>query len=236
MKNDKFLTNYHLDDYFRYLHSVATPPEAVPTELHNFFELYYFIAGDMVFYIEGKAYKLDSGDIMVINSDELHRASPLSAKPYERVVIHFNRRCLDGFSGEDYHILDFLTKRKVGQANLIESKKIDTAPLFAHLWKIEEAAKEKARHSAALIKTCFIQLLIEMNRIYAHKTDQIITPKHYDERIAAILKYINTNLSRKISLGRTRTQSLHQQILPLSYLQKEHRLSRFSSTSAINEL
>lgn len=200
MRNDRFLTHYQLDDHFDYLHSVATPPEAVPTELHNFFELYYFISGDMVFYIEGKAYKLNTGDIMVINTDELHRASPLSAKPYERVVIHFNRRCLDGFSGEDYHILDFLTKRKLGHANLIESQKIDTKSLFAYLWRIEEAANEKARHSAILIKTCFIQLLIEMNRIYARRTDEIITPKHYDERIAAVLKYINTNLNRKISL------------------------------------
>ena len=146
-----------------------TPPEEVPIELHNFFELYFFLSGDLIFYIDGQAYKMNKGDIMVINSDEVHRAAPLSTEPYERVVIHFNRRYLDGFSSKDYHILDFLTKRKLGHANLIESSKIDTAPLFTHLQRMEDAVREKAGHSAILVKTNFIQLLIDMNKIYVNR-------------------------------------------------------------------
>ena len=200
MKNDKFIAYYQYEDQFDYLHSVATPPEEVPIELHDFYEFYYFLSGDMVFYIEGKAYPMKRGDILIINNDELHRASPQTDEPYERIVIHFNRAFLEGFSSGDYHIIDFLTRRKLGHANLIGAEHIDTRVLFRYLEMIEKAVKEDTIYSFTLVKTYFIQLLVEMSRLYSSQTENIITPKQYDERITAIIKYITSNLDQKLTL------------------------------------
>ncbi len=200
MKNDKFLTYYQFEDQFDYLHSVATPPEDVPIELHDFFEFYYFLSGDMIFYIEGQAYTMNPGDILIINNDELHRATPRSDEAYERIVIHFNRPFLEGFSAGDYHIIDFLTKRKLGHANLIKADQIDTKPLFSILQRIEAAVNDNSLYTFTLVKTYFIQLLVEMSRLYVDGDTNIITPKHYDERTTSILKYINNNLDQKLSL------------------------------------
>ena len=39
---------------------------------HDFCELYIFISGDVGYYIDGKYYKLDYGDIVIVRPNEIH--------------------------------------------------------------------------------------------------------------------------------------------------------------------
>lgn len=201
MNNDKFLTHFKHKDSFKYLHSVALPPERVPIELHNFYELYFFISGDITFFVDGKAYELLEKDMMIINNDELHRAAPNSKKPYERIVIHFNKDYLNGFCDDEYHILDFITKRKVGNGNFIPGEDVNKSNIWNLISNIENTIQKKPKFYEVLIKTYFIQLLFEIKSLYDNILQNEIKDKEYDERITEIIEYINSNLKEKITLA-----------------------------------
>ena len=201
MNNDKFLTHFKYKDSFKYLHSIALPPEKVPVELHDFYEIYFFISGDIKFFIDGKAYEMNKNDLMIINNDELHRATPFSKKPYERIVIHFNKEYLNGFCDDEYRLIDFITKRKVGSGNYIPGVDIHKSNIWNMIEKIEETIQQKPKLYELLIKTYFVQLLFEIKNLYYKILENEIEDKQYDERITEIIEYINNNLKEKITLA-----------------------------------
>ncbi len=68
---------------------------------HDFYECYLFISGDVTYFIEGKAYTLRPGDIILINSTELHQPIINNNNiPYERIVLWLNKPFLKSLSSE----------------------------------------------------------------------------------------------------------------------------------------
>ena len=58
---------------------------------HDFCELYIFISGDVGYYIDGKYYKLDYGDIVIVRPNEIHCPIIKRLCEYERFFIKFPR-------------------------------------------------------------------------------------------------------------------------------------------------
>ena len=56
---------------------------------HDFCELFMFISGDVGYYIDGKYYKLDYGDIVIIRQNEIHCPIIHQSCEYERFYIKF---------------------------------------------------------------------------------------------------------------------------------------------------
>ena len=69
------------------------------------------------------------------------------------------------------------------------------------LWlQISKHAHEKSPESNVMIKAIFVQMLIEINKIYSKNKNSLMTDFEYDEKIIDILKYINENLEKKLNL------------------------------------
>ncbi|MCG8568968.1 MAG: AraC family transcriptional regulator [Spirochaetes bacterium] len=208
MRNDRYLAHFNINDtHFDYLHSIADPPENVEIEMHESFELFFFLSGDITFFIEGKPYQsIQKGDILIINNHELHRMVLNSTFPYERIVIHFTPKYLAGIQPDDFDILDFVTKRKIGHLNRIEAEKIDTTQIFSIIKKMDEMINSEAEERKIMIKLLFLELLINLRRLFIDKQGFISTPKQHEKKIKDILKYINHNLKEKITLHDIETQ------------------------------
>lgn len=68
---------------------------------HDFFELYFLIEGHVTSKIEGRDYELKAGDIVLMNSKELHQTVIHDLdKPYERIVLWLNRNYIKALSTE----------------------------------------------------------------------------------------------------------------------------------------
>ena len=66
---------------------------SVSLHSHDFFELYFFIAGDASYIIENGHYRLSTGDILLISPDNLHQLDiDDSRATYERIVLWLNPR------------------------------------------------------------------------------------------------------------------------------------------------
>jgi AraC-type DNA-binding domain-containing proteins len=187
-------------NHFSLSHTSNDSPVDVATHIHDCYELFYFISGDLTYYIEGQAYKLNKHDIIVTNTKELHRIVFTSKQCYERKFIHFKPEFVSFFQSEEYNLLNYLEKRKLGHFNRIASEDIISNKIDVFWDSIEHYAQLNQPESSAMIKTLFIQMLIEINKIFAQNKDAIINSFEYDEKIVAILEYINENLDKKITL------------------------------------
>lgn len=55
---------------------------------HDFYEIFCFIDGDVDYWVDGRFYHLQSGDLLLIHPSELHKPSPRSKEDrYERIVL-----------------------------------------------------------------------------------------------------------------------------------------------------
>jgi len=82
---------YMLTNNYEVFHYSDVFAEDVPVHHHDFYEIYYCIT-DVEYIIEGKLFRLEQGDILTVNTNELHQ--PLyshDGKCYERLVIWINK-------------------------------------------------------------------------------------------------------------------------------------------------
>jgi AraC-like DNA-binding protein len=193
------LFNYTINN-FSLVHNYTESPTNVDTHIHDCYELYYYISGDLTYHIEGQSYKLNKNDLIITNTRELHRIVFDSKVGYEREFIQFKPEYISSFQTEEYNMLSFVEKRKLGYFNKIDAEDVLSNGIDK-LWKqISKCAHEKSSDSNVMIKAIFVQMLIEINRIFSKNKDHLTTSFEYDEKIIDILKYINENLEKKITL------------------------------------
>ena len=181
-------------------HSIFQSPNNVDTHIHDCYELFYFISGDLTYYIEGHAYKLKPNDLIITNTKELHRIIFHSDVSYERKYIHFKSEFLSAYQTKEYNLLNYIENRKLGHHNKIDASDV-LAQGIDRLWhQIEGASSNKSPESPILLKTYFIQMLIKINEIYSKYDNPLANRYKYDQKTGELLEYINKNLDQKISL------------------------------------
>lgn len=185
---------------FDFDHTTYTFPTNVNTHIHNCYELYYFLSGDLTYYIEGQAHTLEAHDMIVTNTRELHRIMFHSDAVYERKYIHFKSDFISAYQTEEYNLLHYIENRKLGQHNKIAAKDVKAAGIDQLWLDIENHHQNKNRESLLLTKTYFVQMLIALNKIYAKYDATSLDRYRYDEKTIQLLDYINHNLSERITL------------------------------------
>lgn len=111
-------------NYFYMEHMVTELPIDITTHIHDAYELFYLISGDLTYYIEGQAYKLYPNDLIITNSRELHRIVFNSKSTYERKYILFKADYISSFQTDEYNMLNYLENRKLGYFNRVSAKDV----------------------------------------------------------------------------------------------------------------
>jgi len=83
-----------IPDIIKYNHTVRKAPskEAFSGHSHNLYEILYMIEGDTSYIIEGKKYKLRSGDLIITRPRKYHLIQIDSSADYERHNILFDHK------------------------------------------------------------------------------------------------------------------------------------------------
>lgn len=190
---------YHMNS-FEFNHSYIASPIDITPHIHDGYELYYYISGDLTYYIEGQSYQLEPHDIIITNRRELHRIVFHSQEPYERKFIQFKPEAVSSFlQNETFQPLHYLDKRKLGFYNKISAKEV-LATGISGLWdKIEKATKEGKPEDHFVIKLLFMQMLIEIHKVYANQ-NIVTSSSDSNDKVLEILDYINNHMDQKINL------------------------------------
>ncbi|WP_320951882.1 AraC family ligand binding domain-containing protein [Hungatella effluvii] len=85
VKNDG-CRRIHFPEIIRSHHMISAKPINDVYHMHDSYELLLFLGGCTDCYIEHHRYRLQRGDLLIINSQEIHRAVSYEGTPYERIA------------------------------------------------------------------------------------------------------------------------------------------------------
>jgi len=196
------MENYYssVNSSINYTHTKIENPGQTDFHLHDRFEIYFFISGNVNYFIEKKVYQLHYGDLLLMNSHEIHKPSFSPGAPYERIVVHFNAAIPQALSSPSFNLLNCFTNRPAGENNLIGMNRKQSEEIMRLFDKMELLGAETSSGSDVLKLAVFLELLVLINRAYfstlAHEEDKPIVPG----KLVPVLDYIDLNLENDLSL------------------------------------
>lgn len=155
---------------------------------HAYTELYCFVSGVAEFYVEGTTYSLEPGDILLMRPGEAHHIQVDENVPYERFCVHFDTGVFNALDPE--HVLTkAIFQRKAGLRNRYRMG-------FAGI----DAMKRMTAQSNRLhILGNMILLLQTISEAFSAQREQ---PSAQDTLESRVIRYINRNLEKDLSLQR----------------------------------
>lgn len=215
------LTNYekrgYLHNDFRLFHLKDTSIERIDWHFHDFHKIILFLSGQASYSIEGKHYTLMPGDLVLIPQGCIHRPEIKDQLPYERMIIYISQAYLERISTPDCDLSEcFKSVRKYYNFVIHLSEEFNGYRfLFDNL---EQTIYQKEFGAEILLHSYFVQLIILVNRICLNCIGKDIDDANCDNKIMAILQYLNVHLSEPILID-----NLAQQF----YLSKYYMMRRF---------
>ncbi|MFW5779960.1 MAG: AraC family transcriptional regulator [Bacillota bacterium] len=166
---------------------------------HDFYEIYMFISGQVTYDIEGKTYKLCSGDLLLISPDELHQPIVNSGN-YERIVLWINKNFVKEVSTEKNDLMKCFKLMKKDNKNLMRLEPNQSQKIRNLLEDISLSFVEKKFayeiYASSLVKI----LLIELARIIETCPDSLVMYHTASKLIHSVIEYIDKNLQKQLTL------------------------------------
>ena len=176
--------------------------EGVAVHQHDFYEVYFFISGNVEYSVEGKSYLLKKGDLMLINPLELHqpRIGP-DQNPYERIVLWINKNYLSRLCTNNTSLSQCFDNTNPQHTNLLRLSKAQQSYFSTKLRELIEENSSKDYGSDLAAEAILTRFLVELNRLTLSIDKKIETDKSSSTLIPDILTYINQHYCEKISLS-----------------------------------
>lgn len=187
--------------YYEFHHSYNEVPPVVEFHQHPFYEIFFFLSGNVNYIIEGKNYKLRPGDILLTSSTDIHRPDILPGKPYERIVIWLADdffEALKDFFDEDFTAC--FTDAALRDYRLIRPDSGNIAHLMQLCSQMTDARHSNEMGSKALVSAYLTEFLVCVSRAYYDAPASMKNDITENEKVNQLISYINENLSEELSL------------------------------------
>lgn len=190
MKSNTFEVFRYKDDY----------PKDVALHHHDFYEIYFFLSGNVQYIVESRSYLLTPGDILLISPMELHQ--PMFApehRTYERIVLWIDKRFLAEFNMSGQSLTACFDTAAPGHTNLLRPEGVARQFLTFLLEQlIVETSSEDAYQEIAAL-TYLTQVLISLNRLSAQRSaeERVTSP---GSAVYSVLGYINEHYNEDLTL------------------------------------
>lgn len=195
LNNQALITNHSLTDNCN-----------VEVHLHDSNEIYIALSPNIRYYIEGKYYDLSPGDIIITNTQEVHRPTTTDNTPYHRLFTLFNPSAFLPYI-EDYSIFACFNNRKVGHNNWLSGEHPLSNQIKTLMFKIITQKEQKHPRSNIYQKVLAMEMFLLLDELYSAQYKGFITDLRTakstvesDLRIEAILSDINQNFNAEFDL------------------------------------
>lgn len=187
---------------FDIFHLRSTSVSRILKHSHEFYELYYFIHGNVTYIIDGVHYPLKSGDILLIPPNVSHE--PIfssSSQTYERIILWFSSELMNELSTADSPLHNcFNTSSVFSLENNVFFRDRFRNLLDELIYEdsISIGSTNTLFGSSDYYKILLSHLLIIVNRTFNSNST-----KNDDSKvklISEIISYINLNLEKDLSL------------------------------------
>ena len=180
-----FNFDYKEIDFAHKLNGHTLPSDDFKKHMHDFYELIFFVHGDVDYMIESKSKKLVSNDIILIPAGLLHYGVANVDVEYERYVLKFPLRLINDTRAKE--IQDFTCF----SGNYPALKE-----LFIKLDNIYNNYSDE--HKYILMVNTLSEILINMQN-KSKLSDELIGVYH-NPVVSKVIAYINENIKKNITL------------------------------------
>jgi len=192
--------SFHTEDNsFLFSHSkILGYSNMSSNHFHSEYEIYYLIEGERYHFISDRTYHIKPGDIVFINSFNLHRTFDVGIPNHERMLIRFTKeflKCDDELQG----IIHCLFDNKHNVIRLPVTNQTTIEKLLSTM-KVENQNKQTGYKT--LIQSLLSELLVSVCRyVEENHFDSFEHPSEAHKRISEIAQYINTNYHHQLTLS-----------------------------------
>ncbi len=171
---------------------------------HAFYELYYYVSGDVRILYDGAEYVLTPHTFIIFMPDVFHGVWVKSEEPYERYTAHFSEdlispRRRDALMGNLPTEATIRSRSEAHPYILQNAQELDILPLMQEFEKLIRFP-EPLRNAMAGAVT---EAILARYLLHAYEAKRIvgIQPYHNGKNeLAPILSYIHQNLTQKLTL------------------------------------
>ncbi len=192
--------NVYYSDHALYAHNTydAFPdPQDFYMHTHDRFEILLFLSGKAQFAVEGRVYDLAPGDVLITRAAEAHRMWVSPDAPYARMSIHFSPDLLSRLDPQGALLSPFLL-RPLGEGNRFPKEDFGAMPYRTLLENAFGAQEEGMKRTVLLSNLfAFLCLLYDVTSARAPAVGKDVG----DPIIAEVIAYINTHLTKELSLA-----------------------------------
>lgn len=191
------------DSRFEIFHYRDAKFEGVPVHQHDFYEVYFFIGGNVEYSVEGHLYHLKKGDILLINPLELHqpRIGP-DQSDYERIVLWINKSYLSRLCTNDISLSRCFDNTNPHHTNLLRLSLSQQSYISLKLEELLKESKSEEYGSFLAAEAVLTRFLVELNRLTIEKKEHKVTESRPSPLIASVIDYINIHYCEKLTLDR----------------------------------
>lgn len=167
---------------------------------HDFYEVYFFLSGNVQYNIESRSYLLTPGDVLLISPMELHQPMfGAEHREYERIVLWIDKQFLEEFSLPGLHMAACFDTTVPGHTNLLRPEGVARQYLTFLLENLmaEVASEDPYSEMAAL--SLLAQVLVSLNRLAKQNAEEEHSSGP-DATVYSVLGYINEHYSENLTL------------------------------------
>lgn len=148
--------------------------------------------------IEGNSYDLTSGDIIILNYNELHCVDIQSAF-CERITIYLDESIYRNYSEPVNNLLKIFYRRKRGERNLIPASAVRAHSIDVLIEEIKADSTQQDPVSELVAFGKITELLKRLNQTVAQRIESEIAVGSNDPIVEQVIKYIGLHFAEDIS-------------------------------------
>lgn len=193
-------TVYPYDIVFQKLTSHHAYGNNTNYHMHNFYELYLLLDGDINLHIHKSCYHITGSSLALINNLEPHKFTNNRNSQYSRIYFHIPYSFVEKYSTDDTALAHCFVSHPLGSNNILllapnEEKYI--VDIYDNLSAVIKS-DDGNFGNRLLFDTYMIQLLIYINNLY--RGQSFTPPQKYSPDIQYIIDYIESHITENISL------------------------------------
>lgn len=168
---------------------------------HDFHKILILKNGDVTYCIEGRSYELSVNDIVLVHAGEVHRPVIKSDTPYERIILYVSPDFLESFPAPDYDLGLCLRAAKAEQSHVLRFHPQGAPKLDAAIYRLDESRTDSDYACDLYRELLFLEFMIQLNRAALNKRINFIENSPSNQKIIAILSYLDEHLTEDISVN-----------------------------------
>jgi len=190
----------YLLENFRLFHLRSESGAKVDYHYHEFCKILLLVSGRGSYFVDGKRYLLNAGDIVLIGSRSVHKPELLEGTVYERIIIYVDPGYLQRMSTEDCDLLSLFSG---SSGHVLRLKEQRRKAVFSLAGKLETDLAHDAFGRAVLSQADLLHLLVELGRSMTDSTANLPRPSvPENRRVQEIMEYLDRNLTEEIDIDR----------------------------------